>query len=520
MKKLLATILLLGQSLLLIPQAVAQSQEIRPVDAPAGTFIGIETETGRQFRGIRFAEAPVGDLRWASPRPAPDQTGVVLAQNFGAQCVQPVDQWNFNPRPGTEMKGSEDCLFLNIYAPKNEAGNKPVMVWIHGGGFVTGSGSEYDGHILAETQDVIVVTINYRLGALGFLSHPALGDEAGNFGLLDQQLALQWVKRNIAAFGGDPQRVTIFGESAGGVSVCLQLLAPGSAGLFSRAINESGPCFAAPRSYADQNGLSYAAAAGCPQQNAEALACLRDIPAQTVSANSPGASPIGITAWSPVGGTPVIRDPASYATGEFNRVPLINGSNAEEGRLFALASLALLQSKETYIRNLRLQFGDNADRVLAQYPVENYDSVPLAYSAVITDFLFACAAYQSSAAISAHTPVYAYEFRDRTGEYTTPAPAELGSLGAYHAKEIQFIFRTPSFYSGSATFTTDQMKLSERMMQAWASFARDGVPSIPGEAAWEPTRADAPVIRNFDTTDTVSVSGFSDAHKCGFWSSL
>lgn len=520
MKKLLATILLLGHGLLLAQQAMAQDAESKPVNAPAGNFIGIETETRRQFLGIRYAQPPIGGLRWAAPRSISDQKNVFVAQDFGSQCVQPVDGWNFNPRPGDEMKGSEDCLFLNIYTPRHDTGNKPVMVWIHGGGFVTGSGSEYDGHILAETQDVIVVTINYRLGALGFLSHPELGDASGNFGLLDQEMALQWVKRNIEAFGGDPKRVTIFGESAGGVSVCAHLAAPGSAGLFSRAINESGPCVAFPRVAADQKGINYARAASCPPRGEDAIACLRTIPALTVAANSPGETGLGDTPWTLVNGTPVLPDSSVYANGDFNVVPVINGSNRDEGRLFAAAALPLLQNEESYIANVRAQFGDNADKVLAEYPAGAYDSAALAYAAYMTDFLFACPAYQVNMEMSAHTPVFAYEFSDRTGHYFKDAPREIGSFGAHHAKEIQFIFRTPSFFSGPAEFTAEQLKLSERMMHAWATFARDGVPSIPGEPAWKTMHPDAPWIRNFDTTDVISVNGFSEAHKCGFWSSL
>jgi para-nitrobenzyl esterase len=419
---------------------------------------------------------------------------------LAAQCLLPV----------------QAALAQDASAPRIEA----QMVWIHGGGFVTGSGSEYDAHILAETQDVIVVTINYRLGALGFLSHPAFGDESGNFGFLDQQTALRWVHRNIEAFRGDPERVTIFGESAGGVSVCAHLASPGSAGLFSRAINQSGPCVAFPRAAADQKGINYAQAANCPPEGEEALACLRAIPALTVAANSPGDTGAGDTPRTLVNGTPVLPDASVYASGAFNRAPVINGSNRDEGRLFAAAALPLLQNEDAYIANARTQFGANADKVLAEYPASAYDTVALAFAAYMTDFLFACPAYQVSTAMSAHTPVFAYEFSDRTGRYFRDAPPEIGSFGAHHAKEIQFIFRTPSFFSGPAEFTPEQLKLSERMMQAWASFARDGVPSIRGEATWEPMRPDATWIRHFDTTDVVSVSDFAEAHSCGFWSSL
>ncbi len=492
-------------------------EEAAVVQTPNGTLVGNATETGRQFLGVPFAEAPVGDLRWMSPQPIDAVRETRIAQDFGADCVQPVDGWNFNPSPGDEMKGSEDCLFLNIYTPRATLEDLPVMVWIHGGGFVTGSGREYDGHILAETQDVIVVTINYRLGALGFLSHPALGDAAGNFGLLDQQMALRWVERNIASFGGDPENVTVLGESAGGVSVCAHLAVPGSAGLFDRAIIQSGPCFAAPRSSADEKGVSYAENADCPPTGPEALACLRGMPASLVAAVSPGESGAGDTPWTLVNETPVLPAASVYAEGRINHVPLINGSNLDEGRLFALAALPLLEDRESYEANVRTQFPDNAERVLAEYPAEAYETPALAYSAYMTDFMFACPARETNMSLSAHMPVYAYEFRDRTGRYFVDAPPELGDLGAHHAKEIQFIFQTPSFFSGPADLTDEQMELSQQMMQAWTSFARDGSPEVIDGVDWEAMQPNAPFIYGFDTSANSMVRGFSEAHNCDFW---
>ncbi|MFJ3804269.1 carboxylesterase/lipase family protein [Streptomyces sp. NPDC090088] len=513
---------LLGLVLLLSTTACATQKTTSPgqVDAPDGTFVGKTTDTGRQFLGIRYAQPPVGPLRWAAPKPVSATHQRYVAKKFGSDCVQPVNGWNFNPKPGDSMRGSEDCLFLNVYSPREDTHPKPVMVWIHGGGFVTGAGRDYDPHILAERHDAIVVTINYRLGALGFLSHPALGRESGNFGLLDQQMALQWVQRNIAAFGGDRSRVTIFGESAGGVSVCGHLRAPGSKGLFTRAIDESGPCAGIPRKVADQRGESYARAAKCPSTGQEALRCLRSIPARTVAANPPGDIAAGDTPWTLVSDTAVLPHNLDRKDGALNRVPVINGSNGDEGRLFAQAALPLLRTEADYKKNVQTQFGPKAKEVMAQYPVRNYASPALAYADYMTDFLFACPAFQADTALSQQMPVYGYEFNERTGNYWKPAPKEIPSLGAHHAKEIQFIFQTPSFFGGPADLTAKQKRLSDQMMQAWASFARDGVPAIHGQAPWKPVRQGKVLIRNLDTRGPTSVGDFAEQHKCGFWSSL
>ena len=521
MKYLFAFGLLLAHATV-APPAVAQLRATSEVRAPAGTVVGVATPTGRQFLGIPYAVAPVGALRWAAPQARPTASARIVAQAFGPRCVQPVDQWVFNAVPGTAMQGSEDCLTLNVYtplsAPRTATPKNPVMVWIHGGGFVTGAGSDYDGHVLAERQDVVVVTLNYRLGALGFLSHPALGAESGDFGLLDQQMALRWVRRNIAAFGGDPANVTIFGESAGGVSVCAQLRSPTAKGLFARAIIQSGPCVAAPRSFADQRGVRFAAAAGCPATELEALRCLRAIPPFTVAANSPGATGIGDTPWAPVEGNAVVPQSVSYGAGNFHRVPVLNGWNRDEGRRFALAGLAGLRNDQDYRKNLDVQFGAKAAGVLTEYPMSRYGSPTLAYAAHMTDWLFACPALAANDAMARHTPVYAYEFGDQRAPFAGTLPSELPTLGAYHTAEIQYVFQTPSPMGGPATFTAEQARLADQMQQAWASFARGGVPVIAGEATWQPVRPGQPWVKRLDTQGTSTVEDFAAAHRCGFWS--
>ena len=243
------------------------------VQTASGAVRGAFADDHLLFAGIPYAAPPVGPLRWRAPQPPARWQGVRDASKFGARCTQ--DTTN-DPDFGRSV--SEDCLTLNVWTPNPSAGRAvPVMVWIHGGGFVNGSGDIYDSRWMVAQGDIIVVTLNYRLGALGFLAHPALGanDDVGNYGFADQQAALRWVRDNIANFGGDPNKVTIAGESAGAMSVCDDLVAPGSAGLFRAAILQSGPCGAeADRAAAEQVSLAYAAAAGCADP-ATAADCLR-----------------------------------------------------------------------------------------------------------------------------------------------------------------------------------------------------------------------------------------------------
>ncbi|WP_018441855.1 carboxylesterase/lipase family protein [Trinickia symbiotica] len=498
--------------------AVGRSQTPPVVKAPSGTYIGIATETGRRFLGIRYAQSPVGPLRWAAPQAVHEGHTPYKAQEFGSVCVQPVNRQIINPRRGEPMKGSEDCLFLNVYGPARTADPRPVMVWIHGGAFVNGAGSDYDPHILAEKQNVIVVTINYRLGALGFLSHPALGAESGGYGLLDQQAALRWVRRNIASFGGDPARVTIFGESAGGVSVCALLRSPGAKGLFSRAIIESGPCVAFDRKLADQKGIAYAKAASCPENGPAAIACLRRLDAVSAGSTS-GMTEVGVggTPWTLVQGTAVLPGTgAMLDAGQFSRVPVLNGSNLDEGRLFALGGLGRLHNEADYLHDLKVQHGERGAKIAAFYPVSGYPSVALAFSAYLTDWLFACPALSANTAMSRYTPVYAYEFRDRNAPTGLQAPAELGTLGAFHSAEVQYVFQTPD-QLGPARFTPEQQRVADRIQQAWATFARDGVPTISGEPAWVPVSAGNPAIRNLGTSGMTYVADFAPHHHCDFW---
>src|ERR1700722_12604601 len=291
-----------------------------------GAVRGLTVSNSDEFLGIPYAAPPVGALRWQPPQPAASWRGVRDATRFAPHCPQLAS-------PFGQASTSEDCLFLNVFTPsRGQAGARsPVMVWIHGGALVTGESNDYDPTKLVE-DGVTVVTINYRLRALGFLADPALADakgQSGDYGLMDQQAALRWVQRNIAGFGGDPRNVTIFGESAGGLSVLSQVASPEARGLFSRAIAESGSynLTQASLASAETAGQAFATAAGCSDQT---VACLRSLPVSTIRADETAA-----------GYTPNINSEVlpqtlktAFATGDFNRVPIINGTNHDEWRLF------------------------------------------------------------------------------------------------------------------------------------------------------------------------------------------
>jgi hypothetical protein len=268
---------------LFLSDAAVYAQGRPTVQTDNGPVVGRQAGGVRTFFGIPYAAAPVGDLRWRAPQPRVDWTTPREASAFGNVCVQPVTgMLEGEEEAQGKIVGNEDCLYLNVYARGNAApGSRlPTMVWIHGGAFLFGAGSDYDASVLAQKHGVVVVTVNYRLGSLGFLALPTLKAEAegesGNYGLMDQQAALRWVRNNIVAFGGDPGNVTVFGESAGGFSVCAQLASPAAAGLFHKAIIQSGPCTSPNNSGAatdsTKRNLDYAAKVGCKNGS---LACLR-----------------------------------------------------------------------------------------------------------------------------------------------------------------------------------------------------------------------------------------------------
>jgi para-nitrobenzyl esterase len=392
-------------------------------------------------------------------------------------------------------------------------------VWIHGGGFTQEGSRNYDATKLA-ADGVVVITINYRLGALGFLAHPALasqpGGPAGNYGLMDQQAALRWVQRNIAQFGGNPSNVTIAGQSAGGVSVLAQLVSPGARGLFQRAIVESG-AFALtqiPLANAEAFGQSFASQVGCPDQSA---ACLRSVPVSTLVGNFPGAAIPGV-----VDGQVLTQSiGTALAAGQFAHVPILDGSNHDEERLF-VADLGVAVSggmfvgvpNDTYQNQIAAVLGVSSTRaaaIAAEYPLGNYSSQTVALSTLVADANFACPAFQVDTLTSQQVPTFAYEFND---DAAPPRYAPTNPPVATHESELPYIFDLPNAPLQGG-FTPDQETLAATMRAAWASFATNGDPSTAA-TAWPAFGNNEQVMSLVPPQPQVETS-FATNHHCAFW---
>jgi para-nitrobenzyl esterase len=480
-----------------------------PVKTTAGLVEGDTIADGkiRVYKGIPFAAPPVRELRWQPPRPAAAWTGVRAAKAFGSRCLQGQV---FADIVFTDK--SEDCLTLNIWTPAKTADEKlPVMVWIHGGGFQVGSGAEnrHDGEAFAR-KNVVLVTINYRVGVFGFFSHPELTRESGrnasgNYGLLDQVAALQWVKDNIAGFGGDPGNVTIFGESAGSLSVSALMASPLARGLFQKAIGESGAFFTSPGggltlrplAETEQQGLKLATALG-----ADSLAALRaksgDDVLQAAMKMQPWFSP-NLDGY-------FLTEPAStvFAAGRQAHVPLLAGWNADEIRM----GIVLGPRKPTaagFAEDTRKRFGDQADAILKVYPAGS-DAEALESAAALGSDLFI--GYSTWKWIEAHqktggSPVYRYSF-DR--KIPVPAdhkvnglPATARDVGARHAGEIEYVFGALELSLPNVPWEPSDRKLSDAMTTYWSNFARSGDPNGPGLPAW-PRYGDGGRVLHLDET--------------------
>jgi para-nitrobenzyl esterase len=488
-----------------------------------GLIRGVDTQTTRKFLGIPYAAAPVGDQRWRPPERHARWHGVLDTQQFGAHCPQPAGAFG-------QASGSEDCLFLNVFTPRRGfdlfSGFRPVMVWIHGGALVTGESDDYDATRLVEQGDVIVVTINYRLGALGFTAHPALTAESpdhasGNYGLMDQQEALRWVRRNILLFGGDPFRVTIFGESAGGLSVHTQLASPGSAGLFQRAIVESGAYQLTQPALAtvEAAGSAFATRAGCTDQTA---ACLRALTIEQVLANQG----TGLAVATPVIDNKFLTQSvgAAFASGNFNRVPVMEGANHDEWRLFVgitELTTGVPLSAAAYPAAISATLGVPAavaPLFVAQYPLASFPSPSLALGALGTDGIFNCNARFAEQKLSQFVPTYGYEFNDQSAPQRFLPPVSF-SYGAAHASEIQYLFTLPVTVPAPG-LDDAQQQLSKAMIAYWTNFARTGQPNGRGTPNWSRFQAASDTVQSLATPRPQAETTFATDHHCAFWDSL
>ena len=496
--------------------APAKRRGSSPIVATAdGRLRGQAAGTIDEFLGIPYAAPPVGPLRWRPPQPAAHWTGVRPATRFGPHCPQTGGPFGL-------ASMSENCLFLNVYAPADSlrGGSLPVMVWIHGGDLTAGESNDYDPAGLVR-DGVIVITINYRLGALGFLADPALkspNGSSGDYGLMDQQAALRWVQQDIRQFGGDPRNVTIFGESAGGLSVLTQIVSPAARGLFAKAIIESGSYSLLQPSLttAEASGEAFAAKAGCASQTgaSQTGACLRRLPVQTIL-NDQG------TVGPDIDGTVLTQSiETALASGDFSHVPVIDGTNHDEWRLFIaifqpLTGTVTAANYQSMIASMASVSPAEAAVVAAHYPLRSYPSPAEALGAVGTDAIFACPALAMDRDLSRFTPTFAYEFNDENAPERFLAPISGFSYGAAHASELQYLFHlNESEFPGA--LTPQQQRLSAAMQRYWTNFARSGSPSGPGEPAWPRFGGGQRMISLIPPAPQVE-SGFAAEHQCAFW---
>ena len=469
------------------------------VQTANGTLEGRGTQPSgvRIFRGIPFAQPPTGDLRWREPQPVKNWQGVRQAVDFGPRCMQAriFDDMIFRSN-GV----SEDCLYLNVWTPaKSSRERLPVLVYFYGGGFVSGDGSEprYDGESMA-AKGIVVLTVNYRLGVFGFMSHPELTKESahnasGNYGLLDQNAALQWVQRNITNFGGDPKRVTIAGESAGSISVSAHMVSPLSKNLIAGAIGESGAITgtlsAVPRAQAEEQGSKFAANLG-----AQSLAALRAIPSQQMlDAASKGG-------WASVGRFPLtidgyflIDDPATgYATGKQAHVPLLAGWNSEEVGWNALLGDAQ-PTLENYKNAVAKLYPTRADEVLKLYPATTTEEVMQAAADLASDRFISYSTWKWADLHSktGGASVYRYLYaRPRPAVKTQNTPP---ARGASHSAEIEYALGNLGSNDVYA-WTPDDYKVSTAMQNYFANFIKKGNPNGAGLPEW-PALSNARIMR-------------------------
>ncbi len=468
----------------------------------SGAISGVRESGLRVYKGVPFAAPPVGELRWRPPAPAKHWTGTLKAETFAPACMQ----------TGVSMPGetppavSEDCLYLNIWTPaKNEEEHLPVFVWIYGGGYINGSASMplYWGDRLAP-KGLVVVTIAYRLGPLGFLAHPELTRESphhssGNYGLMDQIAALEWIQRNIASFGGDPKNVTIAGQSSGAISVSILMASPLTKGLFQRAIGESGGLFEpvqlAPKyllANAERDGEKYAVSLG-----AVLLRQLRLLPAARLTGNANGVVHPVIEPYV----LPVSPYEA-FASGRQNDVPLLIGSNAEEAR--SLTDVTHVKA-DTFDPDLERSFGQLPALLIAAYPHATDEEAKQARLDLERDLRFGWDmwAWGRLQAGTGHNSVYYYSFRQQP-------PFPVGSVyegwGASHFAELWYVF--DHLDQEPWHWTPSDRKVAEEISSYWVNFARSGNPNGPGLPSW-------PTFSNTDSKvlylgDPITVGGVAN----------
>ena len=484
--------------LMMFVSSICIAQKPDPIKVEQGLLQGTIEDGLTVYRGVPFAAPPVGDLRWKTPQPPPTWEGVRQADKFGpSPTAGGGGRGSRGVRGGMGSGSSEDCLYLNVWTPAKSADDRiPVLVWIFGGGFNMGSTSNpgYSGENLAK-KGVVLVSLGYRIGQLGFLAHAELTAESpnhasGNYGLMDMIAALQWIKDNIAAFGGDPDKVTIFGESAGGIAVSMLCASPPAKGLIQGAISQSGGSFAPPRADpthgenlqrladAEKAGQAYVKSAGV-----SSIAELRKIPADRLPASSMG---LGL-AWPIIDGYVIPDDQYKlYEAGKFNDTPILVGYNSDEG-----ASFQPPRTQEAYIAGVKEHYGKFADDLLKAYPAGE-GTVAKTARDLTRDTMFGW-----------HTWVWA-RLQSKMGKgkayyyYFDQHPIQ-GDRGSPHGQDVAYVFMHLSGGRGQSVSQSDR-DISEAMATYWTNFAKHGNPNGKGIPQW-PSFSDAnPVVMYFAQT--------------------
>lgn len=451
------------------------------VKTDAGSVSGFAQNGLRVYLGIPFAAPPTGDLRWRPPAPVQPWDGVKATITYSPACPQPAAA-----SPGTPVNMSEDSLYLNLWTPARSADEKlPVMVFFYGGAFgkIAGSMPQYNGTALAQ-KGVVVVTTNYRVGALGFLAHPQLDSESphnssGNYGLLDQQAAMKWVQRNIGAFGGDPSRVTVFGQSAGGESILIHLVSPESRGLFQQAIVESGTFWTNgaeidalyPKATAEQLGETFTQSLG--YSGPDAIRQMRNLSYQEIADATPWPASsfqmVNSRHFEPTIDGWIVPDAPEelFRLHRENPVPLIIGSNADDGTTLAADANMTVPEYGTFIRN---RFGTDADTVLAKYPANSTAEVQVQLEQIMTDYDFTDAVKFVAGSMADLNPnTYRYQY-----SYVLPGQP----YGAFHGSETLLLFKVPK------TLDPVTDSVSENLIDLWTRFAKTGDPNGGMNVTW------------------------------------
>ena len=479
-----------------------------------------------EFLGVPFATPPTGELRWRAPTPLAPWSGVRDATVPASGCVRPASN-------AAGYIGSEDCLYLNVYRPAHTPPGLrlPVMLFIHGGSNLKQSANDYDPVALVEKAGIILVTTEYRLNVFGFLALPSLDTEAGdsssgNFGLQDQQAAMSWVRKNIGHFGGDPLDVTLAGESAGAIDICANLVSPAAAGLFRKVILESMYCPTATHTEALEVSAPVATALNCSDVQTAAT-CMRAATAEQVLAAGkpysvePGGGS-GFNASPNFGNTLLpLQVSDAIASGQWNRVRILVGSNHDEAALFTGATLTALgvplpPGELVYGQLVKRSFGTLAPEVMQEYPLDDYNqNTFIAYSDEVTDSSpLGCEVSKWSNLFAQATTTFRYEFADANA----PVPAAINTggfpLGAYHGSELQYLY-SPSFEPGP--ITAAQKQLSDDMLRYWGNFVKTGNPNGTGLAHWPRYEARSLKILSLKPDGNTVIDNFDADHHCAFW---